>query len=424
MMSMSKGFVRFDGVVAHVADTLKSPDPIPIGRIYVIRDLYGKVRLAVPEESANDDGARKWLEAKAETLRERLGARSYPLDEAVLYLDPSLIAELRRDGRELVPGAVWVDRLLTGAGWWTMDGEADSSIYTLYSVKGGVGRSTTAAVLAWHLARRGEEVLVVDLDLESPGISSAMLDPSLQPDYGVVDWFVEDLVGQGGAVAEDMVAQPMWTQDLAGDVCIVPAHGAESGEYLAKLGRVYMDTSERWTKRLQRLLRELREAVNPSIVLLESRSGLHDIAAATVSDLNAHVLLFAVDSETNWQDYRILFKHWRELGLARDIRRRLSIVSGLTPDINATSYVARFRERSWALFQDHLYDSASTDEPYEFTFEVLEDGAPHDPMPIHWTRALAAGASLRDIEDTTVHQAYGNFLGRFDQLLRMNRGGE
>ena len=51
----------------------------------------------------------------------------------------------------------------------------DTNRFTLYSVKGGVGRTTTAAVLAWQLAHNGQRVLVVDLDLESPGLSSAML---------------------------------------------------------------------------------------------------------------------------------------------------------------------------------------------------------------------------------------------------------
>ncbi len=49
--------------------------------------------------------------------------------------------------------------------------------------------------------------------------------------------------------------------------------------------------------------------------------------------------------------------------------------------------------------------------------------APHDPLPIHWTRGLAAGASLRDPEASTVSQAYAAFLRRFDGLLADGDGG-
>ena len=421
---MSSEHVRFDSVLPRVVDTLRYQKHPSVQHIYVIRDVYGKVRIAVPEALEGDADARAWLHGEAQMLHERLGTRAHPPENAVLFLTEGLVAELQRGGHEVLPGVFLVDRLVTGAGWWSVDRtESATSTYTLYSIKGGVGRSTTAAVLAWHLAKRGENVLVVDLDLESPGISSAMLAHSLRPEYGVVDWFVEDLVGEGDRLVEDMIAKPSWHQDLRGDVCVVPAHGALPGEYLAKLGRVYMDTDVRWTQRLERMLRKLRRTTKPSIVLLESRSGLHDIAAATVTDLNAHVLLFGTNSETSWQDYRILFQHWSKLYLAEAIRERLSIVSGLTPDIETEDYLKRFRERAWALFQDHLYDSAeSTTEPYGFAFEVLEDQAPHDPLPIHWTRGLAAGASLRYIEGTTVEQAYGRFLERFDALAYMNTG--
>ena len=165
------------------------------------------------------------------------------------------------------------------------------------------------------------------------------------------------------------------------------------------------------------MLQQVREIAQPSVVLLESRSGLHDIAAATVTDLQAHVPLFGTDSATSWQDYEILFGHWQELGLASSIRERLSIVSSLTPDIDTEAYVQRFRKRAWALFQDHLYDTVeSTEAPYGFTFDMQGEGVPHDPLPIQWTRGFAAGASLHRIEDSTVEQAYGRFLRRFDEL--------
>ena len=79
----------------------------------------------------------------------------------------------------------------------------------------------------------------MDLDLESPGLSSAVLEPDRRPDFGITDWFVEELVGQGDQVLGSMTAAPRWAQDFDGDVRVVPAHGRESGEYLAKLGRVY-----------------------------------------------------------------------------------------------------------------------------------------------------------------------------------------
>jgi MinD-like ATPase involved in chromosome partitioning or flagellar assembly/Tfp pilus assembly protein PilF len=48
-------------------------------------------------------------------------------------------------------------------------------IFTFYSFKGGVGRSLALLNVAYTLAGRGRHVLVVDMDLEAPGISTFLL---------------------------------------------------------------------------------------------------------------------------------------------------------------------------------------------------------------------------------------------------------
>ena len=426
---MKSNFLPFDAVRTRIVETLDAGEPIPktAGSVYLARNLYGQVRISVSDAVENDAACRDALQRLADRLRGVLGAHGPPAERGVLFVNQSLLTSLDSMARELRPGVYLADRLVTGGDWWTIrDPDTDPGVRrcTLFSVKGGVGRSTTAAVLAWHLARNGERVLVVDLDLESPGLSSAMLSARTQPEFGVTDWFVEDLVGQGDHVIGKMTAAPAWARDLEGEVRVVPAHGLDPGEYLAKLGRVYMDTVEvSWTARLARMLSRLEAESQSTIVLLESRSGLHDIAASTVTDLNAEVLLFAVDSESHWTDYTILFQHWQTHGLATSIRDRLSIVSALTPDLNTEKYLLRFRERSWDLFRT-LYDEVvpASDSEESFSFDVQDEDAPHHPIPIHWTRGLAAGASLRDIERTPVSQAYTEFLHRFDNLIADGNG--
>ncbi len=424
---MSNSFVSFDAMQERVVNMLKSEAiPAEIAPIYLVRDLFGKVRISVSDAVQEDST----LQRLAAGLHQTLGQHGYPAADAVLLVDDAMLQALNDTAQNVFPGVYWVDRLVTGHDWWTVgdsDRQRTPMRYTLFSVKGGVGRSTTAAVLAWHLVRRGERVIVVDLDLESPGLSSAMLAPQEQPEFGVTDWFVEDLVGQGERVIEQMTAMPAWAQDFEGDVYVVPAHGRDPGEYLAKLGRVYMDTTnEPWTARLERLLKALEAVCDPSVVLLESRSGMHDIAAATVTDLHAETLLFAMDSASNWTDYNILFRHWQQHGLAPKIRERLLLVSALTPELDTEQYLRRFQEQAWDLFRDNLYDDVKPldESGAEFSFALDADPAPHNPLPIHWTRGLAAGTSLHDLETTTVEQAYAEFLRRFDLLFKFDDRGE
>ena len=426
--------VFFDDMRRRVEAALQNAE-IPDTDIYLVRNIHGMLRISVSNEVEDDEACQNALRRLAGKLDAALGAHGHPPDHGFLFVDNGLLKSLVKTAQP-IKGAekvFWEDRLITGKDWWTI-GEPRANgrarRWTLYSIKGGVGRSTTAAVLARHLAGRGQRVLVVDLDLESPGLSSAMLDPSAQPKYGIADWFVEELVGQGDLLIEELTAEPTWAQELAGAVAVAPAHGREPGEYLAKLGRVYMQRADApWIVRLERLLTGLEARFEPDFVLLESRSGLHDIAAATVTDLGADILLFATDSENCWTDYEILFDHWRDRNLATKIRERLSIVSALTPELETERYLQGFKQRAWDLFRDRLYDdlcttNASLSVPdasdAEFSFDLNDEDAPHDPIAVHWTRGLAAGTSLRDLERTAVWQAYAEFLGRFDRLVEID----
>lgn len=399
------------------------------GPLYLIRDLFGKMRIAVSDEWENDLEYGQKLQELASRLHEGLGVHAHSPERAVLFVASSMLDDL--SGEKICSGAFWAERLVTGDRWWTVNDDSRESErpmrITLYSIKGGVGRSTTASILAWHLAQIGERVMVVDLDLESPGLSSAMLERDRQPEFGVVDWFVEDLVGQGVRLLEDMTATPQWAQDFDGNVRIVPAHGRDPGEYLAKLGRVYLGAGKAWTVRLDGLLQNLEDIYKPTIVLMESRSGLHDLAAATVTDLDAQVLLFAVDSVSTWIGYEVLFRHWRQVpDLARGIRDRLQIVSALTPTwVDTYGYLQGFREQSWGVFT-HLYDDLSGEADLandSFSFDLNDESGPHIPWPIYWNPGLATGASLRRMEESAVKPSYEIFLKQCEQLVGTFRSG-
>ena len=423
---MNRPFVSFDEVRGHVESALGAaalPDRTP--DVFVVRNLFGRIGLSVSEEAESEAAVQMALNDLAKTLQDSLGAYGRPAEQCVLRVDPALLDELRATAREIVPRVFWADRLLVGEGWWTVGGRRPEGApirYALHSIKGGVGRSTTAAVLAWYLARRGEDVLVVDLDIESPGLASAVLDRKTQPSFGVTDWFVEELVGQGDDMVEQMFATPAWAHGMAGSVWVVPAYGHEPGEYLAKLGRAYMDTADDpWTARLRRMLASLEATLKPTVVVIESRSGLHDIAAVTATDLDAEVLLFAVDSPSHWDGYGVLFDHWARLGLANRMRDRLSIVSALTPEIDADRYLDRFRERAWNTFRNGLYDSsvAADEETDAASYDLTSEEAPHSPWVIRWHRGFAAGTSLRQLEGSVIEQAYSPFLRSFELV----RGG-
>ncbi len=409
--------------------------------LVINRDLNGRVRFIVPDEIKADDAQRVQVDALYQALATRIAPHAYLVEAGILY-------EASRD--EVCSGAasyplegfdnVWLaDRLATEGNWANIAPETQGTPrIVFFSIKGGVGRSTALAATAWHLAQAGKRVLVLDLDLESPGLSSALLPPERQPMYGITDWLVEDLVDNGDAVFDSMVATSNLSHD--GEIHVVPAHGAEHGEYIAKLGRVWMPklqedgTRETWSARLGRLLQALEARIQPEVVLIDSRSGIDESASACITDMGANlILLFALEGEQTWNGYRMLFEQWQRAHVAETIRERLKIVGAIVPELDRVNYLEGLREHAYGVFVDTLYDEIAPPKPEAvgpafdddgkwrvgdlvegWNFDEADEGAPHYPWAVNWHRSFAGLRSLQGrlaiIDVQEVNAIFGSLL--------------
>jgi MinD-like ATPase involved in chromosome partitioning or flagellar assembly len=65
-------------------------------------------------------------------------------------------------------------------------------IVTFYSYKGGTGRTMALSNVAWILASNGYDVLLIDWDLEAPGLHRYLrpflIDPELASTPGLIDF--------------------------------------------------------------------------------------------------------------------------------------------------------------------------------------------------------------------------------------------
>ncbi len=414
----------FDEILPKISDIFHSysSEIQRIAPVYVNRDLNGRVRLIVAEQWEEDSQARTALDAITQAMCEQLGAHAFPASQAILF---EANVESVRYGVFAAPLAdvdsVWViDRLATEGNWSTIAPiAAGVPRVVFFSIKGGVGRSTAMAATAWSLAQSGKRVLVLDLDLESPGLSSSLLPGDRRPTYGITDWLVEDLVNNSDAVLRDMIATSTLSRD--GDIYVVPAHGVNPGEYISKLGRAWMPKvaangqRESWSQRLQRLLKTLEEKLKPDVILIDSRAGIDEVASACVTDLGATlVLLFAIDGEQTWSGYRILFQHWRTTGVVREIRERLQLVGAVIPELGGAEYFSALRESAWNLFSEELYDEVAPGEVASgdiWSFDDSEEGAPHSPWPIRWHRSFAALRSIHTRLDGVDANEVTNIFG-------------
>jgi hypothetical protein len=437
--------VRFNDALRRAAEATQLPTLPSKPIVGLIRDVYGRIRFAIDAESSSyPPSAIEALTSSAKTL----GGFSAP--GGVLFRDDFTDASsifAHKDWHEtLVPGIEGddgiespeivvrlLDRQIIGQDWLHTEQvhlPNQPPRIVFYGLKGGVGRSTALAMLAYRLARNGKRVLLLDFDLESPGLSGLLLPPDRIAPYGLVDWFVEEAIGQSDGIALEMVSDSPLADNATGSIRVVAAMGQGEQAYLAKLARVYADVPkdgavERFATRMRQIVELLEVQEKPDIVLIDSRAGLNDLAAISIAGLATIALLFAIDGAQNWQGYRQLFSHWQSRpNVLRRVRERLAIVQALFPESDQAMRAERFLQHSYELFSTTLYDAIEPgkETPIDaFAFDLDSEEAPHFPLRVRWNARFQEFDPLLSVEkggigDADIDSAFGPF---FEQIVSM-----
>jgi hypothetical protein len=410
MSRQGEGLVRFDEALRRGERFARERLADFKGGVVLVRDLQGRIRIGLDDRQAPEGlPSPEQREGLAGELHTLLGAygpgpkgvfllASGMFDAGALFDNPD---RLRLPGPP--EGFYLLERNLMGSDWLrepfaeqtqAAEGAEPSRPprVTFFGLKGGVGRSTAAAVWAWRLAQAGKHVLVLDLDLESPGLSATLLPPQAYPDYGIVDWLVESSVTQADVgLLREMVARSPLAKETEGRISVLPAGGRarEGYSYLPKLARAYGGANDQeFGDLIRQLIEQAETQLRPDITFLDSRAGLHDIAAVTITRLGAHCLLFAANTAQTWAGYEILFSEWhKQPQLAGKFRENLKTVAALVPETNSDAYLQDFRHKAYELFQRSLYEQAEASSLDAFNHDVNDPEAPHWPLRINWSRA-------------------------------------
>lgn len=196
--------ITFDQVIPLVRDVLR-PHQLwrPLSRLLSIATSMAGCVLLFLRVSRTIQSNWRLSGTIAAELCPQLGSRSYSPERTVLFEED--IDSVKREAPsfplEGFDNLFVVDRLVSETDWASISEESTGAPRVVFfSIKGGVGRSTALAATAWALAQAGKREPVLDLDLESPGQSTALLPAARQPVYGITDWLVEDLLDNGDTV--------------------------------------------------------------------------------------------------------------------------------------------------------------------------------------------------------------------------------
>ncbi|MDX3579765.1 KGGVGR-motif variant AAA ATPase [Streptomyces sp. FL07-04A] len=407
----------------------------------LVRDVLGRFSLVV--DDTGQRGADRLQDGWAAELTGRLGryrsaqpvllASEMFSAEAVLN-SPRAVPDPDPDGPSAAGSVLFLDNTVVGEDWAnvSLPGTASGGDHpyriALYGFKGGVGRTTAMSMLARELSDQGRCVLVVDLDLESPGAGPLLVGRGLPP-YGLVDQLVESAVGNAEGL-ETVTRSSYTPRDVLGELWVAPARGGGAEgvpySYVDKLNRVYADApGASFADRLEQAVCACEDAVErlsdsgrrPDVVLLDSRAGIHDVAAVAISRLSDLALLFGANNEQTWEGYGDLFTAWRASGQASRIEEKLRMVASMVPDsvhYPMEEYLKAFRGRAFECFSV-LYGEVAPGE----TGRENDESAPHWAIPILFEPGLVGmdGGNAPGWQDRAfVRAAYGEFLSTVTEL--------
>ena len=176
---------------------------------------------------------------------------------------------------------------------------------TFYSYKGGVGRTLALVNIANRLAEFGKKVCVMDFDLEAPGLNHKYKhNIKGNIERGLVDYIYEFAINDKLPDSIKEYAVEVNSNKKQNNITFIPAGNSEQGEYWKKLSRIswwdlfYLDNSEGIPFFLD-LKAKIEAEFNPDYLLIDTRTGITEISAITMSILADRVALFAVNNDEN-----------------------------------------------------------------------------------------------------------------------------
>lgn len=397
----------------------------PQERIVLVWDPAARLRIVVHLQLAPRDTTDAARAALAADLTQEIGA----------FFSGDVIV---RDGRakpvfdaawdaaaELVPsvqGVRIMDRRRSKDDWfeatkppWGLS--EGPPIITFASYKGGFGRSTALASTAVQFAIDELRVLVIDLDLEAPGLL-ALLPPqqvggsnASSESVGLVDVLL------GSVSVEDAI----YPTSVDPGIDVLPA-GTVDAAYLEKLSRIEYEALVNPAADDGGPLHAILKAVHDrgyDVILLDARAGLHDLTGAAVNGTPHLVVLFGRDTDESWAGVKLMIRQIgeRRVNLSQG-QQDLLLVFGKAPggastDKTFSEAMARFAEHAYDYFSEVYYaEGEDQDDTLIPVPPQTDPDAQHSPVGIRFSSEVfhGTGEALPDPE-----------LGYGDLYVRMRR---
>ena len=277
----------------------------------------------------------------------------------------------------------YVDRHISLTNWDIQNRfESAAKIVGFYSFKGGLGRTTALVLTAMHLARTGAKVVLLDFDIEAPGLATLFVNdyPDLSKIGGVVDYLVDlscikyedDIIK-----LEDYyytINQQGIVGSMGGELLVFPASKMDESEnlYMSKLSKLNLIFQSNSHFGVDILLDRINSQLKPDIILVDIRTGLNDIGGLFLSRYVSDAFLFFYGNQQNMFGLESLLPK-----LKSHEKLNFYLVNSPVPKAPLAEEERKFYlDKAYVLFTD-LYYSQEDSSPY-----IDDKTARHYPIEV------------------------------------------
>lgn len=241
--------------------------------------------------------------------------------------------------------------------------DIQAKVIVFYSFKGGLGRTTALVLSAIHLARQGKKVVLIDFDLEAPGLASLFLSdfPQYNKVNGVTDYMLDLSVNQFKQEELDLASYyfSLNQQEIVGsnngELIVFPATRTDyirenSLNYIDKLSKINLQYNES-PYIADYLLLDIDKKIQPDFIFIDTRTGVNDIGGLVLHRYANLSFLFFYGNQQN------MFGLDAVLGKLRDLNTRFYLVNSPVPREEKTQEeeIQYFLENSYQIFSDTYY---------------------------------------------------------------------
>ncbi|MCD9617627.1 P-loop ATPase, Sll1717 family [Chryseobacterium gleum] len=293
--------------------------------------------------------------------------------EKISYEEDSFILQDLQNTSELVEGTnniYFSDRHIENTNWYINEKfQLKTPVTSFYSFKGGVGRTTATVLSALLLARQGKKVMIVDFDLEAPGLASIFANRSdnaeeLLAVNGFVDFLIDYEFHKRNFSEINLddyyfrINEQALVGSNGGELLIIPAiatNSQSSSSYISKLSKANIRFGFGNDYAPDIFLQAMENKLKPDHILIDTRTGINDVGGLVFNRYAQNIFLLFYGNQQNMFGLESILPELKKLN---EQGIKFYLVNSPVPvdDKLREEEIGFFVEKSYEIFLYHFYD--------------------------------------------------------------------